>query len=89
MAFAGLKKDVDRNNLITYLKDAVSRPSSTHSLFISTDTLTLGSTDKINILGILDWWIFPLKTHTSDPPLDLFITLSFLTARRVTQYLSP
>ena len=26
MAFAGLKKDKDRNDLITYLKDAVSTP---------------------------------------------------------------
>lgn len=25
MAFAGLKKDKDRNDLVTYLKDAVSR----------------------------------------------------------------
>lgn len=49
MAFAGLKKDADRNNLITYLKEAVRRASLSHSLFIATDIITLGPTDKINI----------------------------------------
>ena len=32
MAFAGLKKDKDRNDLVTYLKDAV-RVSSSHFVF--------------------------------------------------------
>ena len=30
MAFAGLKKDKDRNDLVTWMKDAVSLPTFTH-----------------------------------------------------------
>jgi hypothetical protein len=46
MAFAGLKKEADRNNLISYLKDAVRRASLSYSL---TDAITMGPTDTINI----------------------------------------
>ena len=47
MAFAGLKKEGDRNNLITYLMEAVRRASL--SLFLSlTDAIILGPTDKVN-----------------------------------------
>jgi hypothetical protein len=48
MAFAGLKKDVDRNNLIAYLMDAVRRPSPL--TVIATDTFAVGSTDKVTKL---------------------------------------
>lgn len=51
MAFAGLKKEGDRNNLITYLKGAVRRPSLPTRLFVVTDTSTLGPTDEVTILG--------------------------------------
>lgn len=71
MAFAGLKKDADRNNLIAYLKDAVRHPSLPTRLFMATDTFALGPTDKINILWCARPVDSPLKTRTLDP-LEFF-----------------
>ena len=35
MAFAGLKKDKDRNDLVTWMKDAVSLPTFTHPVLMT------------------------------------------------------
>lgn len=48
MAFAGLKKDTDRNNLVTYLKEAVSPPI----LRCSVSLTDLPPSDCLNVLDV-------------------------------------
>ena len=89
MAFAGLKKEADRNNLITYLQEAVCRPSFCPRALIATDMFDLEPTDQVNIL----WYARPVDSSAENPYIDrtyfeFFIIALPLTARRVTQYLS-